>query len=277
MNDFLPLSVTSDYARDSGCPEPCLRRIAEAAFTHVHWCHQWNTDFIYHDSEINQIRQWFRQYRLTMCDIHASAGVEKRWGSPVQYERLAGVELVKNRIDMAARLDCDVIIMHIDIAPEEPAENEAFWSRMRRSLDALEPHARKNGVRIALENGHFGTIQHALDLYDPAFLGLCYDSGHGNLVPDGLDQLESLKHRLISVHLHDNDGRKDWHRLVFSGTIDWPRLVSILAASSYKKCPSMELNMRNCGYEDEQAFLAEAFRLGQQLAQSLENARGAHN
>lgn len=273
--ECLPLSVTTDYARDAGSPEPCLRRIAEAGFTHVHWCHQWNTDFLYCRAEIDQIGIWLREYGLTLCDIHASAGVEKKWGSEVEYERSAGVELVRNRIEMAAQLGGDVIIMHIDHAPDDPVEREAYWARMCRTFDALEPHARSSGVRIALENGVFPTIREALRRYSPDFLGLCYDSGHGNLIPNGLEELESLKERLISVHLHDNDGRKDWHRFPYSGTIDWTRLTTILASSSYRKCPSVELNMRNCEYEDEAAFLTEAYRAGQRLAQALDAERRA--
>lgn len=265
----LKLSITTDYERDWGSPEPCLKRIAHAGFTHVHWCHQWKTDFLYCDAEIEQIGCWLREYGLALCDMHASAGMEKKWVSAVEYERLAGIELVKNRIGMASRLGGNVIIMHIERIPEPVDEQASFWNRVCHTLDVLEPYARASGVRIALENGHFPTIREALRRYSPDFLGLCYDSGHGNLDVDGMDQMETLADRLIAVHLHDNDGAKDWHRFVYSGTIDWDRLTKILARSSYRKCPSMELNMNNTPFTDEDAFLAEAFRLGQQLARTL--------
>ena len=41
------LSMSTDYAEDTGSPELQLRRIAEAGFTHVHWCHHWDDDFLY--------------------------------------------------------------------------------------------------------------------------------------------------------------------------------------------------------------------------------------
>ena len=66
------LSVTSDYAADRGCPEPYLRRIAEAGFTHIHWCHQWNTDFLYSGWEIAQVEQWLKELGLTLLDLHAA-------------------------------------------------------------------------------------------------------------------------------------------------------------------------------------------------------------
>ena len=48
------LSMTPDYVRSSGDPAPYLRRIADAGFSHVHWCHQWNTDFLYAACEVER-------------------------------------------------------------------------------------------------------------------------------------------------------------------------------------------------------------------------------
>ena len=83
------LSITTDYVHDTGSPEPYLRAIGEAGFTHVHWCHHWNTDFLYSTHEIDQISQWLDTYGLQVLDIHASHGREKAWASPLAYQRLA--------------------------------------------------------------------------------------------------------------------------------------------------------------------------------------------
>ncbi len=269
-----PLSMTTDYASVStGCPEPYLRRIAEAGFSGVHWCHQWNTDFVYADCEIDSISLWMRELGLSLTDLHASSGEEKNWCSPREYERLAGVELVKNRLDMTARLGSDAIIMHIPIEPADPAENRAYWTLLRASLDALEGPARSRGVRIAIENlgkDNFDTLERLFGLYAPSYLGLCYDSGHGNVAGTGLGRLDRVKGRLISVHLHDNDGSGDQHKLPFDGTIDWPRLARILAESSYRKPVSMESNTRS--YPEgvgEMAYLRKAFDAGTRLTEMI--------
>ena len=266
------LSITTDYAASTGCPQPYLERIAEAGFTHIHWCHQWDTDFLYGDAEVARIGAWMREYGLALTDLHASAGREKPWGSCREYERLAGVELVLNRITMTARLGGDVIVMHLPGGLAEPEQAERTWGCFRRSLDALEPHARVHGVRIAIENGsrNFDLIEQALAMYGPDYLGLCYDSGHANIDGDGMDRLERIKDRLISIHLHDNDGASDQHKPVFSGTIDWARLARVLAASAYKKCLSMELSMRNAGIEDEQTFLHQGLAEGTRLTRMVE-------
>lgn len=259
------LSMTTDYVRSTGDPSPYLKRIANAGFSHVHWCHQWNTDFLYSKSEVTQIGAWLKEYGLALLDLHGSVGPEKNWAAAEAYRRLAGVELVRNRLDMTARLGGEVVIMHAGFSARADGTDSA-WEFLRTSLDELEPQARKLGVRIALENGEWPVIRTALDAYPPDYLGLCYDSGHGHMDGVGLAQLASLKNRLISVHLHDNNGTADQHRLPFSGTIDWPSLAAILHASSYKKCISLESTMGHEGLAGEDEFLAKAFGAGSRVS-----------
>lgn len=259
------LSMTTDYARSTGDPSPHLRRIADAGFSHVHWCHQWCTDFLYAGCEVEQIAAWLREFGLVLLDLHGSVGPEKNWSSGEEYRRLAGVELVRNRLEMTARLGGKVVIMHtgLDANPDGTAP---AWDALRKSLDALEPCSRKLGVRIALENGVWPPIRAMLDAYPPDYIGLCYDSGHGNIDGKGLQELAAAKDRLISIHLHDNDGSSDLHRLPFSGTVDWPKLASILRSSSYAGCISLESSMRREGIPGEEEFLARAFAAGLRLS-----------
>lgn len=262
----MELSVTTDYARDTGDPSPYLRRIADAGFSHVHWCHHWNTDFLYSTWEIGQIRRWLTDYGLRLCDLHGAVGPEKDWASPREYARLSGVELVQNRMETAARLGGETIIMHV---PKEPGN-----LHLERSLQEIEPFARARGVRIALENtGNFDVIEELLARYDASYLGLCYDAGHGNVSGAGLERLAMLKDRLISVHLHDNDGSSDQHMLPFSGTVEWRRLARIIGMSAYAGPVSLEVSMVNAGIQNERAFLKAAHEAGTQLHQMIDEAR----
>ena len=258
----MALSITTDYCEGTGDPSPYLRHIAEAGFTHIHWCHHWHTDFIYTEPEIAQIQSWLSEFGLQLLDLHATTGQEKNWTSEHEYERQAGVELVQNRIDMVSRLGGDVTIIHL---PIEPGHDQ-----FRRSMDELRDFAMQRNMRIALENGKLEAMVWAMAEFEPEYVGLCYDSGHGNIGWMDLDSLETYKDRLLSVHLHDNDGKDDLHQLPFTGTIDWDRLTRIIAASSYDKPISMEV-VRSDG-DDEIEFLTEAFKLGQRLTAMVEAA-----
>jgi sugar phosphate isomerase/epimerase len=273
-------SITTDFLSDCGSPELSLRLIAEAGFRCVHWCHQWNTDFLYEEPEIEQIGRWLDELGLRVPDLHASDGKEKRWISMRPYERTTGVGLVKNRIDMARRLGAEVIVMH---APNEPerAADPAIGDRLRRSLDELAPYAKQRGVRIAVENAPKNSrgIRELFGSYGADFLGLCYDCGHGNIDSPaadgggGLDALDEMKDRLIALHLHDNDGSQDQHRLPFTGTVDWPRLARIIAASGYGGCVTMESNVHAEVTREPREFLARARAAGSRIGEMIAAAR----
>jgi len=265
------LSITSDYCTDDGSPQPYLKRIAEAGFTHTHWCHEWCTDHLYTPSEIKQAQRWLEEYGLKLLNLHGSNGVKKNWSSILENERQAGVELVENRIRMTAELGGDVVIMHTG-SPAQGQET-AFWRQLRRSLDELEPVTRQAGVRIAVENGGWAIIASLIKEYPPDYVGICYDCGHGNYGDGNLELLDASKERLIAIHLHDNNGRSDQHNLPFTGTVDWEKLAGIIAASSYSKCVNLESCMKESGIRDESEFLARAFESGLRISQMVETAK----
>lgn len=271
------LSITTDYVKDTGCPEPYLQSITAAGFSHIHWCHHWHTDFIYSEPEIDQIANWLSEYKLQVNDLHGTKGVEKAWVSHREYERKAGVELVKNRVHMAHQLGTDVVIIHVHREPDAPGERTLFWSQLTKSLDEVEPFAAERAVRLAFENlgDNFATIQRILDGYSANYAGVCYDSGHGHYTAGGLDFLGRVKDRLISIHLHDNHGDRDEHNLPFSGTIDWARLTTLLAESIYTKPINLEVATRNSGIEDEDEFLEKAFERGTILDRMVKDARAS--
>lgn len=260
MDNHHGLSMTTIYQTDRGNPEPYLRGIAEAGFSHVHWSHQWSTDFIYAAPEITQIVRWIRQYGLQVLDMHATHGKEKRWDSRFEYRRLAGVELVRNRLEMAARLGARAIVLH--------AYPDQSLDAQRRTLDELEPTARLLEVRIALENLFEGNRQRLTELFaefSPDYLGFCYDTGHGNMVTDGFEQLEAWRDRLAVLHIHDNDGNNDQHKLPFTATVDWERFMGIVRQSAYAGPLNLESTMGNHAEMAEAEFLQAAHRAGERL------------
>ncbi len=276
----LELSIATDYITDIGNPEPYLQKISKAGFTHVLWCHEFNTDHLYSDTEIDEISGWLNEYDLKILDLHASEGKEKYWLSSEAHKRKLGLELVKNRIDMANELSCDTIMLHFG-HESDISHNKSYWSRLCSSLNELEPYAREQGVKIALENPKFhidyDEIIKTFSEYQPDFLGFCYDSGHGNIEHD-LPLLEALADRLISVHLNDNNGIASQHKLPFSGTVKWEELAGILARSSYNKCISMEVIMTNHPeITEEELFLSEAYQTGEKFTKMVqEHVNSSH-
>ncbi|MBN2581976.1 MAG: sugar phosphate isomerase/epimerase [Planctomycetes bacterium] len=271
------LAMTSDYMTSRGDPEPYLRRIAEAGFRSIHWCHEWNTDYVYGRTEVLRLRRLLRGLKLQLNDLHGSAGVLRAWGSTVWCQRSAGIDLVRNRVAMTRRLGSDVVVMHLPPGPKAHDTMKSWWRRLRHTLDELRPYARRHRVRLAIENSHddnMDRIERLFADYGSDYLGLCYDSGHGSVAGNGLDRLEKVKDRLIALHLHDNDGKEDKHWLPFAGTTDWPRLAHIIATSGYTKVAmTMEPNTSNWPIESEAEYLRDAVDAGKRFAAMVTSVR----
>jgi len=271
------LCVNTDFVSGTGDPRPYLEYIARAGFTHVHWCHEWCTDYIYTDRDVQAIASLLKSLGLSLLDLHASAGRNSRWVSSDESCRSAGIALVANRIAMTAGLGSDAIVLHIPYS--DGPDSQAWFDLVCRSLDELEPVCTRAGVRIAIENllksESWPQINELIARYSPGFLGLCYDSGHGNYCPGSLDNLEQLKNRLLALHLHDNDGSGDQHKIPFNGSVDWQRLAGIIAVSSYSKCVSMEVSKRCYQDLDELRFLAAAYEAGKKLDAMVAGGRRA--
>ncbi len=257
----MQIAIATDFLASTGSPQPWLKAIAETGFTHLHWCHQWCTDYMYGKYELAQIKSWLKEYGLTLLDIHGSQGMEKYYCSTEEYIRNEGVTLVRNRIEMLSELEgTGTLMMHIPCRQQKFAPSPALGQQvdaLKRSLDELTPCLEKNHVLIAVENmwtDTFEIIREILNEYPPHLVGLCYDSGHANdPALYGMDHLYDLRNRLQALHLHDNDGTGDQHQPPFYGNVDWERLAGIIADSSYTRPVSFEMSMRNTPFFDTEA------------------------
>ena len=162
------------------------------------------------------------------------------------------------------------IMMHIPYISSGTKQEDkpgirAGMDALKKSIEELSPLVRGLGIPLAVENmpnDTFETIKELLAEFPPDIIGVCYDSGHGNMYESkGLDNLETCSDRLEALHLHDNDSTSDQHQPPFMGNIDWHRVMGIIAKSSYKREISFEMSIGNTPFkEDPKAFLADAYK-----------------
>lgn len=294
----MKIALNTDYLQGTGCPEKYLRLMAEAGFTHVHWCHQWCTDFLYSMHEVNEYKKIMKRYGLTLLDIHGTGGQhaqEKCWFSTEEYQRRAGVELVINRMIMLREMEGEgVLMMHPPYFAEYATDEDKRMKQpnidaQMRSLDELIPAMEKYNVKIALENlpaDTFEVLPSYLKEFPAEWIGVTFDSGHANMMSrQGLRHIWNVKDRIEALHLHDNDGSdKDQHQPPFFGNIDWNDIVKLVKESSYSATGrplSFELSMRNTPFyqadlaekqteENLKAYLADAYARCKKVADLYE-------
>jgi sugar phosphate isomerase/epimerase len=146
--------------------------------------------------------------------------------------RLRALNRQRQRLRHAAAAGVEVAVLHPGGAVK-PGEVAARLDNFRAALEPMVRTARETGVRLALENmppGLLGaestTIRTLVDEFDDPFLGVCFDAGHANLIPEGVHQAHAtLADRVVNYHLHDNDATYDKHVQPPYGTIDWERFA----------------------------------------------------
>jgi sugar phosphate isomerase/epimerase len=168
----------------------------------------------------------------------------------------AGLERAKRSVGFAAILGVGQYVFHTSSRPwgEEPGVYDAVRERNRDVVGQLADTASSLGLGIAVENTwdhpgpwrRFGTTVGELlwlaEQTDPATVGVCWDTGHAHIA--GLDQYRAIKAlgpHLRAMHIQDNDGSGDQHRLPYEGTIDWPALLRALREIGYQGAFNLEV------------------------------------
>jgi sugar phosphate isomerase/epimerase len=72
-----------------------------------------------------------------------------------------------------------------------------------------------------------------MESLDGVPVGLCLDTGHAHLADGVPEAIEALAGYIHTLHVHDNHGREDRHRLPFAGSIEWPAVLMELEKTGY--------------------------------------------
>lgn len=290
------LAIATDFNGEKNTVESIremLCHISESGFSHIHWCYEWDGDYMYSIWEMEQICEWMTQYGLKAKGLHASKGsfrpdcsvmstdYRRDYTSTVEFNRKAGTELIKNRVELANKLGAGEIVLHMYLPYKTfercPESKAKFYHAVYRSLDELQEFCLEKQVKICVENLYEapGAMQceqfdRLFERYSGDFLGLCLDSGHGHMVfGDMLPALaKRYSDRIFAVHLHDNFGSQDEHLIPGQGNISWKALMDVIGHCAYRMPLTLEVVNRSGDPVD--VFLKKAFEGGKMLAQYME-------
>ena len=226
---------------------------------------------------VPEIRAEIEPTGLKFVDGHAPFGPWENYCLPDESARPSMIARQKLALQLCADFDVHTITAHIGGIPpiffSYPAEH--FIESTFRTLDELLPLAEKLDVTIAIENSWtpITTPERLLEVvrrYDSPRLGICYDSGHANLMAHPTDDpeaaaiktfgsfglpvpwddriLEKVLPEVVNCHLHDNDGLVDRHQLPGLGNIDWPHVMGLLEKAPRLRCVQDEAYPHKYGY-----------------------------
>ena len=156
-------------------------------------------------------------------------------------------------VEAAAFLGADAIVVHpVQHLPYHKNEEKLFSMNMD-FYRSLAPYAKKNGIKIALENmwqtdprrkiiwdSTCATAEEFIryfdTLADPEAFTCCLDLGHCGLCGhEAADMIRALgADRLGALHIHDNDHLRDAHTIPYTGRMDWKEIMKALGEIGYK-------------------------------------------
>ena len=219
-------------------------------------------------SLVEKWRKCGEKNNISFWDIHGLCGREYDLNVRGCDRRKNMLERHKKAFELGAALGVRNYVMHIGAACCVDNLWEGYEDELRslavETLEELLPAAEKNNIVIAIENAFEPSntpdeLLYFLKKITSPSLGACFDAGHATMMAadsvardrdeNNDDQrirswhgklqfqsgaLEKLAPWIVTAHLHDNDGHRDLHGLVFSGVADWNKYMKLL-----RQCPRL--------------------------------------
>lgn len=102
-------------------------------------------------------------------------------------------------------------------------------------INRILQYCEKYNIVLCIENLNVSnTVDYIFKNIKSEYIALCYDSGHENCFTPNADYLLRYSNLLKTVHIHDNDGTADQHKILGEGTIDIDYLASRLSKCNFE-------------------------------------------
>ena len=231
----------------------------------------WGKTYIEIDGPKEELPDLARKAGLFVENVHSDfEGAGLLWT-----DEAGGEEILKRYmkdVEDCHRFNIPAMVMHLTQGNNPPPPGEQGISRIKRLVDLAE----KLNVNIALENlrkpEYLGYVYERINSDKLKF---CYDSGHENCFSKKGDLLDTYGDKLIALHLHDNDGISDEHRLPGEGTIDWNDLARKIKKLNYRGQISLEVINSSSGKYAKtsmEQFLAKAIQKAKWMTNLISEA-----
>jgi sugar phosphate isomerase/epimerase len=195
-------------------------------------------------AQINELGHWFRNSELKLHSLHSPMYSDDMWGrsgpnsyinltEPVKSKRLLMLDEIKRALEIAETIPFRYLIQHLGVASEEFDERKV--ESAFTALEELNLFARGRGVEVLLENipNQLSSAERLVNFLGQTHLkmGFCLDVGHANMNEGVAAAFATMKSRIRSTHVHDNDGQADNHLWPFfseAGTVNWKDAMGLL-------------------------------------------------
>ena len=201
-----------------------LERIWEAGIPLVEiFCARQHLDY-HNRAQVAELGHWFRESQLKLHSLHSPLHTDEYAGrsgpqavinitESVKSKRIPMLDEIKRALEVAETIPFPYLIQHIGVTGQE--YDERYVDAAFTALEEISLFARQRGVEVLLENTPNGlaSAERLLVFLNTTHLNLnvCLDVGHAHMNEGVESAYRSLKNRIRSTHVHDNDGEEDLH------------------------------------------------------------------
>ncbi|MBI3895669.1 MAG: sugar phosphate isomerase/epimerase [Acidobacteria bacterium] len=221
-----------------------LDQVARAGFEWIEvYCSRQHFDYT-NPGHVREIAEWFADSPVKLHSLHSPLSHDPEGTSHHSVVSIAFVEKqrrqdsmdeIKRALEVAESVPFRYLVTHLGV-PGEEYDLRKFDAALT-SLEHLRLFASQRGVEILLENipNELSTPGRLLEFFQHTHLRdlrVCFDSGHAQLDGNVREALAKLENSIAAVHLHDNGGTADDHRLPFEGILPWKDFIPNLARTA---------------------------------------------
>ena len=197
--------------------------------------------------------------------------VNNLWTTGIEGDQL--VENYKKQFKLLQKCNIPIAVTRAQRTPNPPPISAVGLKRFKE----LVFWAEKYNVILAIENSwRLDYIDYLFENISSPNFKICYDSCHDHAFTHAKFDFNKYKNKIVAIHLHDNNGEQDQHRLPFDGNIDWKSVIKKIQLSGYDGTVTLELTFKEEFYKGKsiEEFIELSFERGALLAEMFkENSK----
>ena len=176
-----------------------------------------------------------------------------QWDDPETYKTKI-LPAIKRSVEVSARLGAKVTVVHPIHFKVYRGNEEFMFNWNMEFYRELIPICEEFDIKVAVENMYWGDGRRPCYVFDTCgrseefiryvdtlnskYIVACVDVGHTALPLDAdeeaYDMIRALGSRVQSLHIHDNDYRRDSHVLPYFGLLNWAEITKALGEIDYQ-------------------------------------------
>lgn len=166
-----------------------------------------------------------------------------------EHLNMGSKEIMKAGMRYAATFGIKKLTLHLGHV-DKSVDREVYYNKLRPILSDLCDYAKQLNQVVMIENmpgdNEFGYSPEELlklfKLVNKENLKFIFDTGHAHVSKyDDFSYLYLLKEYLYHIHYSDNDGTRDAHGRLYTGTYDFDKHFAVLKEINYTELHCMEI------------------------------------